>query len=469
MPQDKLFRKPVYILILTYVLLAGISTIDISGFLKKYDLRTVDIFSDLRFKPEPVHKTQLAIKQPAAIEKKKPVEDNDPLIANSDVKKIIRTDTEIEDQGNEAKSMNGFLRALFDLKKGKRDKVRVAYFGDSIIEGDLITQNVREKLQDDFGGNGVGFVPITSIVADFRKTIRHRFSDNWSDINYMNKRSAPNIGISGHTFFPARKGTVSLEGISSPHLSAFNDVMLLYGQADTPFSVSFNKHAFTLQSKSAFNVKEWKHDSLIKKVNIEVNGNSKTPIYGLSVEGEKGVILDNFSFRGTSGTELLRLNPKMLSQLDSARHYDLVILQYGPNLLFDPSITDFSWYYKQMTRTLHFLKKEFPNTSFLIVSSTDKASWNNGKFETSPGVEPLIEIQKQLARENNCAFFNLYETMGGYNSMVVWADKKPILAGKDYTHFNSNGAAKIGKMITRALMDKYDQYEKQMNALSNLN
>jgi hypothetical protein len=54
--------------------------------------------------------------------------------------------------------------------------------------------------------------------------------------------------------------------------------------------------------------------------------------------------------------------------------------------------------------------------------------------------------------------------MGGYNSMVTWADKKPVLAGKDYTHFNASGAAKIGRMLTHALLDKYEQYEKQHTA-----
>ncbi|MFI5140498.1 MAG: hypothetical protein ACHQIM_21945 [Sphingobacteriales bacterium] len=467
MNTDNFSRKPIFILLLTYLLLAGVSVFDLSGLLKTYNLRTVDIFSDLKPKPQKQHKTHINIASTDKTAVKKPVEDNDPLIANSEVKKIIRTDTGIEDgDANSHQSLVTFLRALFDLKNGKRKKVRIGYFGDSIIEGDMITQNVRDKLQDSFGGNGVGFVPITSIVADFRKTIRHKFSDNWRDINYMNKRTATNIGISGHTFFPTGKSTVTFAGTGARHLTTFDKITLLYGQSDTSFSVSFNKTPFEIEGTSAFNVKEWNHDSAVMKLKVVIDGTSKTPIYGLAIEGDKGIVLDNMSFRGTSGTELLRLNSKMLTELDSARHYDLIILQYGPNLLYDVSITDFSWYYSQMTKTLHYLKKLFPNTSILLISSTDKAMWVNGAYETAPGVEPLVETQKKLARENNCAFFNLYETMGGYNSMVVWAQKKPILAGSDYTHFNGNGAAKIGKMITNALLDKYATFEKQAMMLS---
>ncbi|MEZ4850537.1 MAG: hypothetical protein R3B93_18375 [Bacteroidia bacterium] len=55
--------------------------------------------------------------------------------------------------------------------KSRKGKTRIAYFGDSMIEGDLITQSLRNDLQELLGGQGVGFVPITSQTYGFRKTI----------------------------------------------------------------------------------------------------------------------------------------------------------------------------------------------------------------------------------------------------------------------------------------------------------
>ena len=52
-------------------------------------------------------------------------------------------------------------------RQQKQKKTRIGYFGDSMIEGDLITQDFRSTLQDTFGGIGVGFMPVTSIVAGF--------------------------------------------------------------------------------------------------------------------------------------------------------------------------------------------------------------------------------------------------------------------------------------------------------------
>jgi hypothetical protein len=37
--------------------------------------------------------------------------------------------------------------------------IRIAHYGDSKMEGDRITFYVRQKLQEEFGGRGVGFVP----------------------------------------------------------------------------------------------------------------------------------------------------------------------------------------------------------------------------------------------------------------------------------------------------------------------
>lgn len=67
-------------------------------------------------------------------------------------------------------SLGNFVKKLHELKSGKKRKVRIAYFGDSMIGGNLLTQTLRKLLQQEFGGNGVGFVPITSQVSGFRQT-----------------------------------------------------------------------------------------------------------------------------------------------------------------------------------------------------------------------------------------------------------------------------------------------------------
>ena len=50
--------------------------------------------------------------------------------------------------------------------KSKKGKVRIAWYGDSFSDGDILVSDLRDTLQSLYGGNGVGFVPITSQVAN---------------------------------------------------------------------------------------------------------------------------------------------------------------------------------------------------------------------------------------------------------------------------------------------------------------
>ena len=153
----------------------------------------------------------------------------------------------------------------------------------------------------------------------------------------------------------------------------------------------------------------------------------------------------------------MRLNSKMLKQVDSLRGYDLIVLHYGPNLLYADSIKNFTWYKSQLIKTIKHLKAAFPGTSILIVSTADKSFKIDGEYRTGDGVEALLLAQQEAAKKYNCAFYNLYEAMGGYNSMKTWAEKRPILAGNDYTHFNQSGSAKIGRLIANAILNQYEQ------------
>ena len=49
---------------------------------------------------------------------------------------------------------------------------RIGIIGDSYIEGDIMVQNLREMLQDRFGGNGVGYMNFYSDFPGFRQSIR---------------------------------------------------------------------------------------------------------------------------------------------------------------------------------------------------------------------------------------------------------------------------------------------------------
>ncbi len=131
-----------------------------------------------------------------------------------------------------------FQKTLSELD-GRRKKVRIAYFGDSIIEGDLVTQTLREYLQRRYGGEGVGFVSITSIAPGFRQTIKHSFSDSWRAYSLVKTPGLDGYGISGEVFKVSSNNDpewpwVQYEGSSiSEGTQIFNQIQLFYGNTST--------------------------------------------------------------------------------------------------------------------------------------------------------------------------------------------------------------------------------------------
>ena len=66
-----------------------------------------------------------------------------------------------------------------------------------------------------------------------------------------------------------------------------------------------------------------------------------------------------------------------------------------------------------------------------------------------------------MAQEAGISFWNLYEAMGGRNSMKRWVEEKPRLANYDYTHPNYDGAKKIATLFYDYLLAEYSAFLKQ--------
>jgi hypothetical protein len=133
----------------------------------------------------------------------------------------------IEDYSSDSTALKKFLQALVRTEKNK-NPVRIAFYGDSFIEGDVFCGSFRDTLQSVFGGRGVGFVPITSEVAGFRNTIKHQFR-NWKTRSMMNKRdSTIKVGPSGFAYVPLEGNWVQYKPSRQRYLREFNTVRLYY-------------------------------------------------------------------------------------------------------------------------------------------------------------------------------------------------------------------------------------------------
>lgn len=425
-------------------------TITIAG----HTMRRVDLLSDIRL-PEP-EKEEVSV---------------DSLLPGPKVKPVFvdtcRTGmTCIEDYSDSTlRGMTPFYRALDEIhSKGRL--VRVAVFGDSFIEADIFTADLREMLQKRFGGCGVGFVTITSMTNGYRPTVRHTFG-GWSshavtDSVYFDHQKQ---GVSGHYFVPGKNAYVELRGQNkyASLLDTCREASIFFYNKDTlELSVCVNKgktemHRFEPNGR----LQELQVNGRIGSVRWTVNRADSTIFYGMAMDGTQGIIVDNFSLRGSSGLSLRTIPTGILKEFNKQRPYDLIILQYGLNVATQRGY-NYDNYRKGLIASIEHLKKCFPQSGFLLLSVGDRDyKTDTGELRTMPGVKNLIRYQQNIAAESGIAFWNMFEAMGGDGSMVKLVHAKPSMANYDYTHINFRGGKHLAGLLYETLLYGKEQYDRR--------
>lgn len=358
-----------------------------------------------------------------------------------------------------------FYEKLYQLEKNPQAKVRIAYYGDSMTDGDLIVQDIRMNYQERFGGNGVGFVSIISESSASRGSVKTLFSKNWKTQSYLNvKRPISPFGVNGHVFFANDKTNatwVQYEAGRNKFSTTLDNPTLFYGKSSKKGNVSFIIGKDTLRKNLVPNnlVNTLRVTSgSIKAFKANFTQSDSIPIYGFNFDNGSGVHVDNFSQRGNSGLPISMFNASVMQAFNNNLKYDLIVLHYGTNVL-NYGTKNYSWYQRGMTKTVNKIKESFPGVSILIVSTADKSTKYDLEMKTDSAVVPLMKAQKRYALETESGFVNLYTLMGGDGSMVKWTDESPVRANKDYTHFNQRGAKAIGNLLYSQLNKGYEQYK----------
>lgn len=358
-----------------------------------------------------------------------------------------------------------FYEKLYQLEKNPQARVRIAYYGDSMTDGDLIVQDVRTSYQERFGGNGVGFVSITSESAASRGSVKSVYSKNWKTQSYLNvKKPLSPFGVNGHVFFANDKSNatwVQYEAGTNKYSTTLDNPVLFYGKSTKRGSVNFIIGKDTLKKNlaPANLVNSLKVTSgSIKAFKANFVHADSIPIYGFNFDNGSGVHVDNFSQRGNSGLPISMFDANVMRAFNNNLKYDLVVLHYGTNVL-NYGTKNYYWYEKGMKKVVNKIKESFPGVSILIVSTADKSTKYDLEMKTDSAVVPLMKAQKRYALESESGFVNLYTLMGGDGSMVKWVDETPARANKDYTHFNQRGAKAIGRLLYDQLNKGYEEYK----------
>lgn len=354
----------------------------------------------------------------------------------------------IEDYTTAQSGLSNLRRALNSPRTA-----RVAVIGDSYIEGDIMTQNLRELMQTRYGGCGVGYMNMHSEFPGFRRSVKQG-GNGWTEHAASKKGDKKYLAISEHYFTPkganataSYKGTKALKNLDRWHRSQ----VLFIAPKPTTIKVRTTSKEWTEHKIEASpNVQAIVVNEPTD--NFEVSASDPSTIFlGSWLDGNNGVSVDCMSSRGYSGITLTGINKDLCRDMANFIDYDLIILEFGINAM-SAKQKDYSVYASRLEKVVDHVKQCYPNADILLLGIGDRGEKRNGEVHSMLSVPYMIEAQRDVARKAHCLFWDTREAMGGEDAIVSWS--KNGFANKDYIHLTHKGGAKLAEPLFNAIQNQ---------------
>ncbi len=348
---------------------------------------------------------------------------------------------------------------------------RITHYGDSPVTNDGITAPVRRLLQERFGDAGHGFILIDRPWAWYgHAAISFSSGGGWSNDSLMNPMVTDGaFGLGGVDFRANGPGKYArfapaTEGDTGKNFSLM-DVYYERQPNGGQFEASVNNaNSQTVTTKAEslesgfFEIKAPQSGSNTFEVKTTAGS---VRLFGAVIENEgPGIVYDSLGVNGAHAGLLANvMNEQHWAAQLKHRNPNLIILNYGTNESQYASDDQMARYDKDLREVVRRVRAALPGVAILIVSPMDRGTHSGGKVITLPAIPKIVEMQRLVAAETNCAFLDLFAAMGGEGTMAKWHEGRNHLVGGDLTHPTAAGAEKIGELIYEALMDGYTRYQ----------
>jgi lysophospholipase L1-like esterase len=361
------------------------------------------------------------------------------------------------------KALHGFFSALRAAEQ-KKGTARITYFGDSIVASDFVTATLRRRLQKRFGDAGHGF----SLMANawpgyFHNDVTRFAAPGWQVSRVVGPFAKDGLyGLGGVSFRSEGPGVFSRFGTAKTGTfgRAVSKFVLDYLEQPSGGTIqikidgaereTFSTEGPTVKSAvKTFTVPDGEHELEVRAM----SGNVRA--FGVWMErDEPGVVLDAIGIQGCRVRFLDQNDDAHLAEQLKLRDASLNVFQYGMNESEDGEAYPLDQYEATMKSLLAQFKSAVPEASCLLVGPLDRVDKKGESFRSRPVIPKLDAIQRRVAGEVGCAYWDTLRAMGGPGSMGTWFQRG--LGGTDLAHPSSAGAEVLGNWIYLALMEAYE-------------
>jgi LysM repeat protein len=339
------------------------------------------------------------------------------------------------------------LRSFFseDLLLSK-SCYKIIHFGDSHIQGDIITGEIRKNLKRETHPAGTGLIFPLSLCGSFGPAgVKSSISGNYTWSTYLKNPENRPIGVCGYE--------ISLQAGASMRFG-FNESFKgsLAKQFDVwIYSADDSEHLELAVPGAGLNREKidnnlylyhFSIDSVRSVLEFSIKRNCS--FWGLEFLPEHGLIYQQNGLVGAQFHHLIKSKEDIIGQL-SRLNPDMIVFSYGTNEAY--SNVDSLAYQKKVASFLGDLAEKMPQTGILVTNAPDTRSSGRipaGQMAVNAGLA-------NAARQLNLPFFDWNRAMGGWGSLYKWEKSNLFLS--DLLHFNKTGAFLVGDLFSYALLE----------------
>jgi len=360
-------------------------------------------------------------------------------------------------------ALDHFYASLWRSEKKEPGAVtRILHYGDSPTTADLITGDVRSILQARYGDAGHGFVLIAKPWAWYQHTGLEVSGSGWEMARASNYESRDGLfGLGGVSFTGGGSASSKIVYKTAGHRHF--EIWYLKQPGGGSLAVTADGAPLgkvdTSADSKAPAVTSFMAAGSVHTLELQV---AEPPVRVFGVVAEKnvpGVVYDTLGLNGASINVLSRIiKPEHWADQLRRRHPDLVILNYGTNEADFGSFIEHG-YEHELREAVGRIRAAVPETSILLMSPMDRGHHNGGEIETMPTIPRLVAIQRSVARDTGCGFFDTFRAMGGEGTMARWYNGQPRLVSADLIHPTPAGAKSIAVIFAREIGAGLNRYK----------
>jgi len=346
-----------------------------------------------------------------------------------------------------------------ELYRAQQDghPVHILQYGDSHTASDDWVNAMREAFQAKFGSGGPGFCFAGHPYLGYRRfDVSGSNSSGWHTDGTVARLNSGDgrYGLGGVSLTAESPGqTVNLTAAS-------DELQLLYLQQPGGGSLQFAVDGVTEETVSTagdLGPGKFRYTPSPGQHRYTLTTLSSAPVrlFGWVAQNHSGVTFETMGINGAQAYMMLDWDEAIWSAELADRDPALIVLAYGTNEAISRK-----WnaedYRIELHRVIDRLRHASPTTSILLVGPPDCLFHSRSPM---PGnLDEITEIQREIASETGCAFWDWRERMGGPGATRVWV--RAGFGQMDNVHLTTAGYRLLGNTIFGDLSMAYDQFLK---------